>query len=358
MFAKPVAWFITAHGFGHATRSLAVMAAWRALDPQVGFHIFSKLPPALLDQSIAGGYQLHPCSYDVGLVQKDALSADLDATCVALEIMIPFDTAAVSREAQAIQKLGCLAVVCDVVAFGIAVGKRAGVPTALLENFTWDWIYEAFLPRWPRLTGPIAYLREWYAQVDLHLQTEPVCLPVEGATTTGPISRSQRNSRAQTRAALGIAPERKLVMLTMGGVQQPLDYLARLADFPHLTFLMPGQQATVANLLPPSCYSHLHHPDLIAAADLVIAKLGYSTVAEVHAAGTPLVYVARAGFRESACLAHFAKNTLAGIECSEASLRDGSWLEQSALWTQLSMREPCLEKGANQAAQVLRQLIS
>ncbi len=50
-----------------------------------------------------------------------------------------------------------------------------------------------------------------------------------------------------------------------------------------------------------------YHPDLVAASDLVISKLGYSTAAEVYHAGTSFAYLRRPTFPESPILEAFVR---------------------------------------------------
>lgn len=351
---RNIAWFITPHGFGHATRSLAIMEAWRALDSNVFFHIFSALPEDLLDQSIPNAYQHHHGIYDVGLVQLDALSADLHATVSQLENLLPYDEQLVSSVAQQLEDLQCEMVVCDVTAFGIAAGTKAGITTALVENFCWDWIYEGYLSQHSGFSRPIKYLKAWYQQVDVHIQTQPICHQTPGTHVVPPVSRALRQDSQALRTQLGIGPDPFVVLLTMGGVPLSFDYLQRFSQYPDAHFLVPGQVVEeTTNVTGRDSLASCYHPDLIAAADLVVAKLGYSTVSEVYTGGTPMVYVARKGFQESDILTEFVANTLGGQHCEESWLRDGSWLSQLPKWRHLARRPKPVAQGAELAASIL-----
>lgn len=66
-------------------------------------------------------------------------------------------------------------------------------------------------------------------------------------------------------------------------------------------------------------------PDLVAAADVSIGKLGYGTCAEALAYGTPLVYVRRALFREEAALARDMQRHGMGVELERADFAAGRW---------------------------------
>ena len=69
-----------------------------------------------------------------------------------------------------------------------------------------------------------------------------------------------------------------------------------------VTFVIPGgadDYLWQENLVLLPHHSRFYHPDLVAAADAVVGKVGYSTVAETFHAGAPLGYVPRTRFRES-----------------------------------------------------------
>ena len=137
-----VAWFITPHGFGHTTRSVAIMAAMQRIRP-VRFEIFSSVPEFLFDGIKDLRFHDHVC--DVGLVQKSSIEVDLPATVTALDRFLADHESAVIQLATTLQDLAVSLVVCDISPIGIAAAKRAGLPVVLVENFTWDWIYEGYL---------------------------------------------------------------------------------------------------------------------------------------------------------------------------------------------------------------------
>ncbi len=62
------------------------------------------------------------------------------------------------------------------------------------------------------------------------------------------------------------------------------------------------------------------------AADVVIGKAGYSTVAEAYHAGIPFGFVSRQKFREAATMAHFIKRDMHGVEISADEFQNGNWL--------------------------------
>jgi hypothetical protein len=264
------------------------------------------------------------------MVQTSPFEADIAATLEKLKNLLPFDADLIAGTAAKIRKLGCRFVVSDIAPMGIAVADTAGLPGILVENFTWDWIYDAYRNAFPSFGRYVEIVDSWYRKATYHIQTEPVCRPGNPVLTAAPAGRKSRNPSAVTRSKLGITDEQKMVLLTMGGVRDKKRHIAGLEKFDHIHFVLPGagqkpRRSGNVTLLPSR--SEFYHPDLIAAADAVIGKAGYSTIAEVYQAGKPYGYVTRPDFRESPILESYIRKHLAGIAVTEKALQDGSWTE-------------------------------
>jgi UDP:flavonoid glycosyltransferase YjiC (YdhE family) len=326
-----IAYFITPHGFGHATRACAVMAALQAGRPDVRFEIFTQVPRWVFADSLTGSFDYHPLYTDVGLVQLSPMVEDVPGTIQRLSEIYPFREAQVRSLAQQIRQLGCQAVLCDVAPLGIAVAKAAGVPSVLIENFTWDWIYETYAAEAPGLWPYIEYLRSAFAAADHHIQTAPVCAPRAVDFTTPPVSRSPRTPIDIVRERLSIPAEAKAILLTMGGIEpEQYRFLDQLPER-DIYFVIPGggraAMERVGNAILLPHHSQFFHPDLLNACDAVVGKLGYSTVAEAYHAGVPFGYVPRSRLRESELLGSYVQRELNGIEISSAEFGEGRWLD-------------------------------
>jgi hypothetical protein len=321
-----LACFVTPHGFGHAARACAVLAALGERVP-LEVELFTTVPRWFFADSLALRFEHHAVACDVGLVQRDAMSEDLPATVAALDALLPFDPAWVEELAAAVRAAGCAAVLCDVAALGIAVARRAALPVALLESFTWDWIYDAYRDREPRLERAAGELRRWYDGVDLRLQAWPPCAPARGGRQVGVVSRSPRRPPAEVRESLGLGAGERAVLVTMGGIEW--DWGRFRPRLPEGTVLVvPGGSERARRLgstvlLP--FHSGFYHPDLVAASHGVVGKLGYSTFAEAWTAGVAYGFIARPSFPESAVLAAAVLAGDAGMEVPAAALAEEDW---------------------------------
>jgi hypothetical protein len=346
--------FISPHGFGHATRTIAVLEELHKLVPDLHAHLFSTVPESLFTP-ISLPYSYTQITTDIGLTQATALSVSMSRTVRALESLTPFAPDIVTRCARECETSRLI--ICDISVLGIIIGKKLGIPSVLVENFTWDWIYSRFSESAPALARFSDYFAKLYEQADYHVQTEPVCRPVPCDLTSYPVSRSIKSSAAETRAALG-GRDRRIVLITMGGVPHELPFISQLNKYPEYLFVLAGQinkRTYGGNILMLSGESNFHHPDLINAAHLLVCKTGYSTIAECAQTATPVCAVSRSNFAESAVLERFIRHQLHGTILEQDEFNSGRWLDELP-HLQTSRSRP-RQNGAAQIASFLARLL-
>jgi hypothetical protein len=331
---RRIAWFISPHGFGHASRSSAIMSALRERDASIGFELFTKIPQWFFDDSLDFAYNYHTLLTDIGLVQTSPLKADLDATVRALNEFLPFDPVLLASLARRVKELNCELIVCDIAPLGIAVAEAANLPSVLIENFTWDWIYESYIAEDSRIKFFAAEMRRWFDAARFHIQMQPVCDSRNVDLTTHPVSRKIKSQPQDVRAALSVPMDAPLVLITMGGTPAEHNFLHQLEQQSEIYFVIPGgklvreirtmEMRGNLRLLPQ--HSAFFHPDLVNACDAVVGKIGYSTIAEIYQAGIPYGYVRRADFRESEMLPVFIEQHMQGMDIPETEFESGAWV--------------------------------
>lgn len=348
--------FISPHGFGHATRTIALLTALHEILPDLTASFLTEVPVALF-KTCPFPYTYHRIATDVGLVQKSALTTELRETAERLSRFIPVQESVINQCADICRN--CRLMICDISILGILTGKRSGTPSVLVENFTWDWIYRKLAPDEPALLPFADYFLKCYNRADYRIQTEPLCNPTAHHLLCPPIARKTRLEPARLSKLLG-TNNRILVLITMGGLPLALPFLDLLSHHPEYLFVLAGQQTDVTlsdNVILISQNSRFHHPDLIAAADLLVCKSGYSTIAECSQTNTPICCVKRDGFAESEVLESWITSRMNGTILESNDFFSGNWLEQlPALIRKTRVHEQ--HNGASQAAAFISGLLT
>ncbi|HET8725101.1 MAG TPA: hypothetical protein VFM53_12965 [Anaeromyxobacteraceae bacterium] len=288
-----IALYLSGHGYGHMTRACEVLAQVRRLDPGVPLAVVGGVPEALVRSAVPGGLLFRRAACDVGLVQRDALRIDEEATAAAcLGFDAGFDARA-DAEAAFLREAGARLVVADVPPLAFEAAHRAGIPSVGHTNFSWDWIYRHLSARHPSLAASADLAAAAYGRAALLLE-----LPFAGDLSAFPrreriglVARLPRLPREESRRRLGL-DHRPAVLLSFGGIGLPaLERGAGGSDGPFRWVFPSDVDGRLDEL-------GLTYPDVVHAVDVVVTKPGYGIVTDAIAAGTRLVYTERGDFPE------------------------------------------------------------
>lgn len=357
---KVVAAFVTPHGFGHAARVCSVLQVLEKSDQDYHFLIFSIVPEWFFRASLSQSFSYHILLTDIGLVQKDPLQEDIPATLEKLDSFLPFQLEQYQSTITILEKAGCDLILADISPLGIFLGKKLGIPSLLVENFTWDWIYKGYEERYPAFKDYLDYLKNIYAETDFRIVAEPYCELNRADLVAKPISRLPKSSSDDTREKLGVAIDAKVVIVSMGGVESDYTQSKQLKKYQEYTFIIPGgsdQLEKENNIIRLPFRSDFYHPDLIHASNVVISKIGYSTLAETFNSGKPYGYIPRESFRESEVLKNYIKVSMLSIEIEESEYRSGDWVEKLNLLFSLQQKDTPGKTGADQVADFIMQMM-
>lgn len=378
-----IVFYISAHGFGHASRDIEVINEISRLKPDARIVIRSNVPKWFVEASWlrgqnerGGEIDLQPLEADTGIVQIDSLALDEEQTArLAARFYGDFGER-VRAEAAVLEQVKATIVVGDIPPLAFAAAARARVPAVALSNFTWDWIYEGY-PQFEQLArGVIGQIRAAYA-----LATRALRLPFHGGfagfsdsvTDIPLIARHSRRPRADTRRILVIADAETVVLASFGGYGLGLDY-DDIARQNGLTVIVTDQETSRRRQAPrlqnrPAetagkgtgvirttsaelSARGLVYADLVAASDIVVTKPGYGIVSECIANRTALLYTSRGRFREYQVLVDQMPAYLRCREIAQDDLRAGRWREAAmALLDQPSPPGRLPTNGAEVAAQ-------
>ena len=283
-----VVFYISGHGFGHASRDIELINAIAAKCSDARFVVRTAVTPWLFE-SVVPPLTLHPCEADTGVVQIDSLHLDEHATVqLAADFYRVWDRR-VNTEATFLRDTGADVVLGDIPPLAFAAAARADVRSIAIGNFTWDWIYGHYPAFESAAPDVIPTIRRAYATATraLRLPLHGGFEPMAEVTRDVPfIARRSSRDPADTRERLGVPDGNRLVLVSFGayGVELPLEDIRRANALTVVTF--------------DRAPADLRYPDIVAAADVVVSKPGYGIVSECIAHNTPLLYTSRGRFIE------------------------------------------------------------
>jgi hypothetical protein len=258
--------------------------------------------------------------------------------------------------------------VSDAPALGCAAAAAAGIPSVVVGNFTWDWIYESYpeaLSTAPDLLPSI--------QAAYRMARAAWRLPMHGGFSTFEtvvdlpfVARHATQGRDEVRRRLGLPPDLRLVLSSFGGygvqglenlkgldcldaygvVVTARDDSDRSTDSPTGVFRVGEQQLYGGGL---------RYEDLVAACDVVATKPGYGIIAECIANQTAIMYTSRGLFAEYDVLVSAMPRYLRCGYIDHEALFAGRWRRTL---DQILAAPPPLERTRTDGAQLIAERIS
>lgn len=311
---KRIAYYITAHGYGHGARSCDILNALRRAAPERPIIVKTDLPFNFMRSRISDSIELRPGAFDVGLIQKDSIQIDLSASLEALEQLYTHEAELIQQEIEFLRTENIGVVVADIPAIPLAAAQQIGLPNIATSNFGWDWIYADFIELNPRWAFFVEKFRSVYAQTDLLLR-QPFAEPM----ATFPhqldlplLAKPGTNRKALLAKNTGANPKKKWALLSFTSLQLEHPALEALAAHSDHEFF-----AVEPLDWPGSCVHTINRAtarfaDIMASVDIVVTKPGFGIVSESIANRTPIIYSDRAHFREYPllvdCIQRYCKN--------------------------------------------------
>jgi hypothetical protein len=293
---------LSSHGYGHGSRTTAVLSELASLRPGWRLVLSTALPDDFL--ALAFGttvYERRPCSWDVGVAQADALGVDAEATLAALTALEAQLPDQIEREAQWLVRQGQPALVlADIAPSAALLAERLDLPLVWLGNFGWDAIYGAMGPAFAHWSQRCL---ELYRRGQLRLEC-PLSLPMpwdQPALRLGLTAARPRLPLAALAEQLRLPDERwRVVVVTFGGLGLQLDP-ALFGLWPEHVFV--GPDPVLDGLANGRSLPRGVRPlDVMPLAERLLTKPGYSSFCEAMSQQVGIHLVPRQGFAEAPML--------------------------------------------------------
>ena len=298
---KTIVYYISGHGFGHATRSATVINQIKKIRPEIKLHIRSWASPQIFNETCPS-VPVSRCQYDIGVIQRDGISMDIPETLRKSREILNRTDKSVDSEIALLKTMNPGCIVSDIPPVVHRVAKLMDIPSCTVTNFTWDWIYDAWVDKYPEAAPLAERFRRDYSMSDCLLRLPYAGeLPAFSQVRDMPmLGRRAMQDKIDVRKKMGLQNEsRPLVLLSFGGMglcSGNLKRLDSLTDFRFLTTFPVGNKSV--RVLKPLDQYGITYPDLVGAVDIVVTKPGYGIVSECAINHTRMLYTDRGPFRE------------------------------------------------------------
>jgi len=278
-------WYISGHGFGHASRDVEIINVIRRRQPDCRVVLRTEVAPWLLQEAAAAPIEIQRAAVDTGMAQSDSLTIDHQLTALRAAGFYATFEARVEAESRVLSELGAALVVGDIPPLAFEAAERAGIPSVAVGNFTWDWIYEGSPEFATRAPDVLPVVRDAYAKATLALR-----LPFHGGfepmrrvTNDVPlVARTSERGRDEVRRVLGLSSSATVVLPSFGGAGLQLPYRAIAAGCGCTLLVTDPDSARISDGDTPLRFAGeaqraalgLRYEDLVAAADLVVVLAG------------------------------------------------------------------------------------
>jgi hypothetical protein len=297
---KTIAYYISDYGYGHASRSIAIIRELLRKEEELRVVICHSFALPFIKESLfefGARVIYHTIMTDVGYVlHNQFLQADAVGLKRELQKYLDELPVVIDREVGDLNELDVQYVVTDISFLGIEVADRLGVPSIGISNFTWYTAYQGMIED----KGILKQLKSYYAKMTHFYALAGSKEPWERQQTYGYFSRETDLVEVNRFKQLFNPDGTKNIVFMPIGLKIDMGDISNLPLWhdPNCVYVV-SQNMNVHHPnvhKVPTGYNEVQN--IVASSDLVISKAGWGTCAEAVIAGKPLLLIERMGFNE------------------------------------------------------------
>ena len=277
---KKIIYYITDHGKGHATRSVAIIRELKKKN--IELIIRNSNSEKFLNQSLPT-IKIISGLTDVGpSIKNDGISINQDQSKPLLHNWIHKLENFALDEIEIIKKFQPNLIISDISAMPFLTAKKTNVDSIAISNFSWYDVLK-FLS-----SEDLELLKNSYGNANLALKLliGTSMSHFKNLKEIGIVSRVPLRCREDIRKELGIKKNEKLVSIAMSVTLEGKFHFEENIKILSMNSVIKNCQNVIA--MPHEIESQ----DIVNASDFVICKCGYGIISECLTTGTPFLYVA------------------------------------------------------------------
>ena len=317
---------LSSHGFGHAGITCPVLNALRPHARNIKVTIRTAVPAALIARRVDFDFD-YIAKPDFGMLMAGTMSVLPDESYAAYKELHKDWEVHVKTATAELAALKPSLLLSNISYLSIAAARKAGIPAVAFGAVNWADIFRGYCGNFPQAQSILKQMIDAYAGADIFLQPKPAMpMPsIRRHRLVGPVAEIGRDRRAELSERLNLDPDRRLVLLALGGIPTRLSF----DTWPRLgkTSVIIASQLQANHPDVVSC-EQLRFPfvDLVRSCDAIITRPGYGTVAEAACNGIPILLVPRDGWPETPAFVEWLETNGRAVILEEEKLRGGEIL--------------------------------
>tara|TARA_B100000686_G_C16783434_1_gene973538 strand:- start:1386 stop:2402 length:1017 start_codon:yes stop_codon:yes gene_type:complete len=328
----------------------------RKLAPHYEVRVKTQIPQEFFTGYLGDTVSWTRQKVDVGCVQKNYLDVDAKKTFLQYRKFLKTRDAYLQKERDWLLKNNVDLVVCDIASFPLKAASMAELPGILVANFTWYDIYSG-LPGSENYRDILGFLKDEYSSATIHFLPQFIIkndLPTP-KKITGFISLKGQSKRKELERQL-LIDNKTIVFIYLGFYDVSFMQWKNLELLKDYVFITRDPH----NNPPKNLYvldKSFSYPDLIASADLVISKCGYSTLSAAFHHGKPVVACDRDDFCEAEIIRKFIIQNNVGVILQPNLFNACDWGNAIKKASLLTVKNKVCLHGENVVAQEIAKLL-
>ena len=289
---KKIIYYITDHGKGHATRSIAIIRKLQGMGIEVvirNSNVVDLLKKSLPNTEIITGMT------DVGpVIENNGISINQEQSKERIGNWLENMNKRVEDELKLIYPFNPDLFISDISILPIITAKKMGIKSIAISNFTWYDVLK-FLP-----SDQLEFIKASYSLADFVIK-----LPIgtemqhfENKLKVGYVSRIPTETRNEIRKKLGIAESEYVVTFALGGSKEIIN-----CKIGNRIKILSMNSMIDSSLNPLNVSDWIEGQDIVQASDLLICKCGYGLISECITSGTSFCYIVDKAHQEQRSMA-------------------------------------------------------
>ncbi|MBZ4664740.1 MAG: hypothetical protein JG776_2464 [Caloramator sp.] len=292
---RKTAFYVSDHGFGHASRSIEIIRQLLTRDKDVEVIVNTSAPLDFIKNSLKE-YEsrviYRKVKNDIGLILKpESLYPDVNEMQSEVTRWVQRWDSIVTDEVDYYKGNPVHLIISDITPHAFLITNRLDIPSIGISNFTWYTMYSQFIPSDALCEFKRAYEHmDYFFSLAFHNETE---ILFQNQCDFGVYAR--QINKEEVKRIRALLPDNTFLIHIGIGKSVDFKYLEKLkfSSNSKLFFLVSsGSDIEGGNIIKiPQEYCETQN--YIAACDLVITKAGWSTIAECLLAQVPFIVLER-----------------------------------------------------------------